>query len=254
MAKEISKIEEITKKLEDVNNLIKPYQLAYVSPVNDCVSLKKNAHYMEKDMLDKLTSNISEDGFLSQLPFGVKQEDGKFLIISGNHRLKASIKAKLEYILILYVENISKDKQIAYQLSHNALVGKDDINILREIYQEIESLEGKQFAGLNGLELIDIDKIKTTQINDVNIDLTEIKFLFIESRVHEINKVIEVLEKCKLDENSKIVYGDFNEFIKVLTGVKAQFGIKSNTVAFGKMIDICEEYILDHKEEMQFTE
>lgn len=254
MAKEISKIEEITKKLEDVNNLIKPYQLAYVSPVNDCVSLKKNAHYMEKDMLDKLTSNISEDGFLSQLPFGVKQEDGKFLIISGNHRLKASIKAKLEYILILYVENISKDKQIAYQLSHNALVGKDDINILREIYQEIESLEGKEFAGLNGLEMIDIDKIKTTQINDVNIDLTEIKFIFIESRVHEINGVLEVLEKCKLDENSKIIYGDFQEFIKVLTKIKAQFGVKSNTVAFGKMIEICEKYANDHKEEMLFKE
>ena len=130
-------VESIRGKLADLNGLIKPYQLAYVNPVRDCVFLDRNAHFMEKAMLDKLVANVAEDGFLSQLPFGMKQEDGRFLILSGNHRLKASIKAKLEYILILYVDQLPKDKQIAYQLSHNALVGKDDVKMLKDIYRKL---------------------------------------------------------------------------------------------------------------------
>ena len=110
---EVKDVHLIQEKLGDVNKLIAPYKLAYVSPIDDCVPLEKNAHYMEKSTLDRLTANVAEDGFLSQLPFAMKRDDGKYLILSGNHRLKAAIKAKLEYILILYIEEVDKDKQIA---------------------------------------------------------------------------------------------------------------------------------------------
>lgn len=243
-------VESIRGKLTDLNRLIKPYQLAYVNPVRDCVFLDRNAHFMEKAMLDKLVANVAEDGFLSQLPFGMKQDDGRFLILSGNHRLKASIKAKLEYILILYVDQLPKDKQIAYQLSHNALVGKDDVKMLKDIYSEIESLEGKQFSGLNGIEFIDVDGIKVNQINDADIELTEIKFLFVESRKNEVKSVLEALEKQKMDDSTSIVIGSFEEFIRVMTEVKARYQIKSNTVAFSRMVDICQK----HLEEVESSE
>jgi hypothetical protein len=239
----------IQAKLDDLNKLIKPYQLAYVNPVKDCVPLEKNARYFEKDMLDKLTANVAEDGFLSQLPFGMKRnEDGKYLILSGNHRLKASIKAKLEYILILYIDEVSKDKQIAYQLSHNALVGKDDMQMLKEIYAEMASIEAREFSGLNGVEFIDVEKISTSAIGDGDIELTEMKFLFVESRKNEVNTVLSELEKQDTKDYTGIVYGSFEEFIKTLTEVKKVYGIKSNTVAFGRMIDICHEKLAEEKE------
>ena len=179
-------IELIREKLGDVNELIKPYQLAYVNPIDDCVPLERNAHYMEKQILDRLTANIAEDGFLSQLPFGMKRGDGKFLILSGNHRLKAAIKAKLDYILILYIDEVDKDRQIAYTLSHNALVGKDDIQMLKDIYNEISSIEAREFSGLNGIKFIDVEKLQTASINDGDIELTEMKFLFVESKSNYI--------------------------------------------------------------------
>lgn len=231
----------VREKLEDINKLISPYQLAYVSPTNECVPLEKNAHYMDKQTLDKLTSNIAADGFLSQLPFGMKRDDGKFLILSGNHRLKASIIAGLKYILILYIDKVSKDKQVAYQLSHNALVGKDDLQMLKDIYATMESLEAKEFSGLNGIEFIDVNKLHVPAIGDANIELTEMKFLFVESRANEVRNVICELEKQKLDDNTSIVVGSFDEFIKTLTEVKKKYGIKSNSVAFGRMVDICRQ-------------
>lgn len=251
MAKKIQEIKDvhiIQEKLYEVNNLIAPYKLAYVSPVNDCVPLEKNCHYMEKGTLDKLTANVAEDGFLSQLPFAMKRSDGKYLILSGNHRLKASIKASLEYILILYIDEVDKDKQIAYQLSHNSLIGKDDAQMLKEIYEEMRSIEAREFSGLNGVQFIDASKIPTTSINDGDIELTEMKFLFTESRSNDVKGVLAELEKQKLSEDCSIVVGSYEEFIKVVKEVKKAHNIKSNTVAFARMIDICKVHLQEIKE------
>lgn len=248
MAEKIQEVKDlnlIQKKLDDVNALIKPYQLAYVRTIEDCVPLEKNAHYMEKQTLDRLTANVAEDGFLSQLPFAMKRDDGKYLILSGNHRLKAAIKAGLEHILILYIDEVDKDRQIAYTLSHNALVGKDDLQMLKEIYQEMHSIEAKEFSGLNGIKFIDVDKINTVSINDGDIELTELKFLFTESRSNNVKSVLAELEKQDIDENCSIVTGSYEAFIKVATEVKKKYNIKSNTVAFARMIDICSEHLKD---------
>jgi hypothetical protein len=245
--KELTKIDQIQQKLEEVNKLIAPYKLAYVSPTEDCIPLEKNAHYMDKATLDKLVYNVSEDGFLSQLPFGMKREDGKYLILSGNHRLKASIKAGLEFILILYIDEVDKEKQIAYQLSHNALVGKDDMQMLKEIYSEMRSIEAKEFSGLNGMKFLDVNKIDTLSINDGDIELTEMKFLFVESRANDVKRILAELEKQKIDEKTSIVLGSFEAFIKALTAVKLKYDIKSNTVAFGRMIEICNEHLQENE-------
>jgi hypothetical protein len=244
MAGKNDKLTVIREKLDDINQLVSPYKLAYVSPTEDCVPLEKNAHYMEKEKLDRLVDNVAKDGFLSQLPFGMKRNsDGKYLILSGNHRLKASIKAKLEFILILYIDEVDKDTQIAYQLSHNALVGKDDIQMLKDIYKEINSIEAKEFTGLNGMNFLDIEKLNVSSINDGDIELTEIKFLFVESRKNDVRQVLDELEKQKLDKECSIVVGSFEAFIKTMTEVKKVYGIKSNTIAFGKMIEICKEAV-----------
>ena len=242
--KDVKDVGLIREKLDDVNKLIAPYKLAYVSPTDDCIPLERNAHYMDKDIFDRLVENVAEDGFLSQLPFGMKrEEDGKYLMLSGNHRLKAAIKAKLDYILILYIDETDKDTQLGYQLSHNALVGKDDRQMLKEIYSEIQSLEKKEFSGLNGLEFVDVQKISTPAINDGDIEITEMKFMFVESRANNIKNVLDSLEKLQIDENSSIIVGSFEAYIKLTQEVKKRYQIKSRSVAFSKMIDICEAYL-----------
>lgn len=259
MAKEQQKVKGgvrdinlIRQKLDDVNTLIAPYKLAYVSPTEECVPLEFNAHYMDKDVLDKLTSNVAHDGFLSQLPFGMKRnDDGKYLILSGNHRLKAAIKAKLEYILILYIDECDKDTQIGYQLSHNSLVGKDDMQMLKELYNKINSMEAREFSGLNGLNFVDVNKISMPAIGEGDIELTEMKFQFVESKSNSIKNTLDALEKMGIDENSTIVVGSFESYIKVLQEVKKTYDIKSKSVAFSRMIDICQAYLDALKEQQE---
>jgi len=246
-------VESLRAKLSDINNLIKPYQLAYVSPTDDCELLQRNAHYMEKEMLDKLTSNVREDGFLSQLPFAMKKPDGKYLILSGNHRVRAAVKADLPYILILYVDQLPRDKQIAYQLSHNSLVGKDDLQMLKEIFAEIENINMKEFSGLNDLNFLELEKISLPSINEDDIELHELKLIFIKSKKDKIDKLFDALEKLPYDENSRLCLVDFKEFIRIMTEVKKRTKIKSLTVGVVKMLEICEKWLETVDQEKAIT-
>lgn len=97
--------------------------LQVVDP-KELVFLKENARYFKRETFRQLRENIQNDQKLSSVPLCYKLEDGKYEIISGNHRVRASIDAGLEKILVLVItEELSKSKRIAMQLSHNALVG-----------------------------------------------------------------------------------------------------------------------------------
>jgi len=242
MAKKDKKA-EIVKQLAELNPLIKPYQLAYVNPETECELLGKNARFMDKETQELLTNNIKNDGFLSQLPFALKQGD-KYLILSGNHRVKSSRNAKLENIMILFVENISNDKKLEYQLSHNAISGKDDMSILKELYEEIEGIEAKEGTGLNDMDFTEFDKMNLPSINESDIDLVTMAFTFTNSTAEQIDEVLEALEKQNVaKEDLNIVNIEFDDFIRVMTDVKTRLNIKSNSVAFLKMMNICKEHL-----------
>lgn len=240
------KLREITEALSQVNRLIKPYQLAYVSPSNDCQLLQRNARYMTKAQLARLTENIKKDNFLSQIPLAIREESGKYIIISGNHRVKAAIKAELEFILIQYLNRseIDHQKELALQLSHNAIAGQDDLTILLEIYNEITSLDLKEFSGIDEQKLLEYEALNLPSINEKDIAFNEIRLYFSGTALAQVDKTIERLKQIILDEKrDRIIFSDFYDFIDLMTEVKRRVNIKNDTVAFMKMIEICEDWI-----------
>ncbi|HQK52857.1 MAG TPA: hypothetical protein PLA73_01325 [Sedimentibacter sp.] len=96
-------------------------------------------------------------------------------------------------------------------------------------------------------EFNELDLIITPLISDADIIFTEMRLLFVESKKNDIIKILNELEKQNIDENSSIIIGSFESFIKVLTEVKKIYGIKSVSVAFSKMIDICKREIENNK-------
>jgi len=242
MAKKINRI-KVNEQLALVNKLIKPYQLAWVNPETECELLSKNARYMDKETQNRLTQNIAKDGFLSQLPFALKEGDN-YIILSGNHRVKSARAANLEGILLLFVTDISNDKKIEYQLSHNAITGKDDLSILKELYDEIDGISEKEATGLNDLDFTEFEKINLPSINESEIDLVTMAFTFTNATAAQVEGVITALESQKINtEDLNLINIDFDDFIKVMTHVKTALNIKSNSVAFLKMINICKEHI-----------
>lgn len=236
--------QEINKKLEEIN-AASDYKFIYISP-NDLVFLDKNARYMSKDQLDRLTHNIKQDQFLTQLPLCMKRSDGSLLILSGNHRVKAAIKAELDFIMVQYIEEVDKDKWLALQLSHNSIVGQDDMVLLAELYGMIQELDGKEYSGINEQEIRKYEELPIASINEDGIRLHEVGFVFNDLNLQNLDNTILSLRtyaERQGDKDKRFAGVDFYEFIDVMSDIKDRSGIKNHTVAFMKMLEISKVWI-----------
>lgn len=243
--------ELINSKLDEINKLISPYLLAWVNPARDCLLLEKNARYMTKEQLSRLAGNIQSDGFLSQLPFGILEnmegdDEKKYRIISGNHRIKAAIKAKQERVLILYgtPDVFNEQKQLAMQLAHNAISGQDDFSVLKDLYSELNDLALKAYTGIDEKELFAYKSLDFSGISEQDIALNEVNFMFCDVNKENVDKVLDFLEKKGLDPDvDALVVGDIDRFVEIMTKVKARLNIKNRSVALLAMCRICEAYL-----------
>jgi len=235
----------VNAKLEEINALIAPYKLAYVHPVHDCLLLDRNARYMTKEQQARLDENIKRDGFLSQLPFGIRQQNGKFKIISGNHRIKSAIKAQLEAVLILYgdLADFDDQRQLAIQLSHNSISGQDDPVLLKALYLELDDLFLKAYSGINERELLDYKPLDLSAIVEKDIELAEIRFMFCEANKEKVLRILDALQyKTGLDGNTdSLAFMEMDWFIEVMSKVQKRYQIKNRSTALLKMCSIVEE-------------
>ena len=90
-----------------------------------------NANEMSGEDFAQLTDNIAKSG-LSSVPTCIKKDNGRYIMISGNHRLRACKKLHYKMLGILYVEEseITNDEAIAIELSHNSIHGEANVSIL----------------------------------------------------------------------------------------------------------------------------
>lgn len=145
-------------------------ELRLVDP-RSLVLLKENARYFKKEMFKQLVQNVKADKKLSSVPLCHVVEGGKLEVLSGNHRVQASVEARLEVIMVMVIlEDLSKSRQIAIQLSHNALVGVDDPQILANLWAKIDDIKAKCYAGLNSATIA-IDKCLFYKMHIALIDL-----------------------------------------------------------------------------------
>ena len=132
--------------------------LAVMDP-KDISLLKKNARILKKDVFQQLTANIGRDKRLSSVPLCHRLSDGRVEVLSGNHRVQASVEAGIERILVMIIEeDLTRSQAVAIQLSHNALVGEDDPALLAELWAEIEDIAAKTYAGLSSDVVEKLDK------------------------------------------------------------------------------------------------
>ena len=121
---------------------------------------------MDEEKFNQLKNNINKSG-LSSIICCYKEND-KYIIISGNHRYKACLELGYKSMSILYTEkeNIQKDELLALQISHNNIHGKENKTILKSIFDEIESIEYKEFSGIDHNEIQENKSdSKTSRIN-----------------------------------------------------------------------------------------
>ena len=211
---------------------------------------EQNANEMSGEDFATLCDNIGKSG-LSSVPCCYKKENGRFVMISGHHRLRACKKLKYKTIGILWADekDLSRDEIIAIQLSHNSLHGQDNQNILKKLFEQIQSVEFKRFAHIN------IDEVSPIDTNGISISVMKETFVFSiilypDSFANLDELFGDIREQARKSDIVLLADQEPNEefFLKLQKEIGDQYEIKSPTITFAKLLELANERLNEIKE------
>jgi hypothetical protein len=228
-----------------LNDMGQPYKLALVDPAS-LKELDKNAHYMTHETFQNLVANIQRDGALASVPF-CWHDGTTFHVLSGNHRVKAAVAAGVGRILILYDDRpLSRQERVAIQLSHNAINGKDDPALLKELWAEIDDLGLKYYAGLDDKQLEQLADAQLKSMREAVLDYKAVMFLFLPEEVEALeNAFARAVESTVCEEAVTVRLTEFSRLVDALDKAKASYATKNHAVALSIVLDVFERHLTD---------
>lgn len=215
-------------------------------PIGEIVGTEVNANKMTKKDFQQLVDNIRASGLSSTIACYRREEDGKYVIVSGNHRYKACVQLGYNTLSILYADEteLTRDEIIAVQLSHNSLHGDDDKGILKRLFDEIQDVDYKRFAhiSVDDLDMTDMFSGSVVPISEhYNVGLVLYR--------RDMDLLDDLLDIVHEEEakNDMVILADGEgvetEFLDTLTAAKKRFQIKSTSVAFSKILELAKQQL-----------
>lgn len=200
--------------------------------------LEVNARYMEPREFDRLVKNIQRDQALTSTPLIYKNE-----VLSGNHRVQAAIQAGLQEADVIEItSDLTDDQKKAIQLSHNSISGKDDQNLLQQIYDSIIDFDCKQYSAITD----DDFKIQELDIKALGFEqpqMEEVTLSFIASDkqafLDNLSKIEKRSKSGKLTLAAHI--SDFDTFYQAVIQVKHKLNIINTAQAVMTMSKLALE-------------
>lgn len=223
-------------------------QLMAVAPTS-LTLLKENARFFKRETFRQLRDNIAADKRLSSVPLCYRHPDGKLEVLSGNHRVKASMEAGIPAIMVLVItEELEKSKRIAIQLSHNALVGEDDQSILANLWAQIESVAEKLYSGLDSEAVQELKDVKLVNFSTPQIPAHTVTFLFTDAEKDKLSEILELLEQAA--KKSSVVHVSTSEqyqaFTNLLKDIKNAEKIRDSSLAMTMLLEVGAAYLAEH--------
>lgn len=206
--------------------------------------LELNARYMDNEEYSKLVTNIKRDGKLTSIPFCCYESNGQIKVLSGNHRIMAAIDAGLQEVEIMICKTqLSEDQKIAIQLSHNSIVGKDDNDILKQLFSEIESFDFKEYSGLTD-EFIEFCKTNEESLNTPSLQYQIINLMFLPSEIKELKEFFRKSEEL-VSKNEFLVASmkDYDAYSNLVTDISKALCIKNPATVFLSIIELAQRHI-----------
>ena len=210
-----------------------------------------NANEMNGEDYAQLCDNIGKAG-LSSVPCCYKKSNGRFVMISGHHRLRACKKVGFKRIGILYVteEELMQDEAIATQLSHNSLHGEDNQSILKILFSKIKNVDFKKFAHIN------IDEVAPVSTDGISVFALNENFVFTiilyPNSFENLDELYgDIREQAKKSDTLILAHQEDNEMalLKLQQDIGNQFNIKSPSITFAKLLELAKERLDEIKEE-----
>lgn len=201
--------------------------------------LEINARYMKHEEYNRLVDNIKKDGQLTSTPFLCLDDDKRWLCLSGNHRVRASIDAGLAVINCLATKDpLTKDQRIGIQLSHNAISGQDDMATLKLLYETIESTEYKRYSGLDDKTLELLDRFASTSISEANLRFQTLSMVFLPDELDAAQAIIDDVKNA-IKNSDKVWLARreaYDAWLDTQEVISSTYGIKNVATAVELML------------------
>ena len=217
----------------------------------DIKLLEVNARFMRHEEYRQLVDNIRRDGQLTSTPFLCRDEDGKWLCLSGNHRTMAAIDAGLDEIVCLATEDeLTQDQKIAIQISQNAIAGQDDPATLKILYESILDTEMKKYSGLDDKTLELLDKFSSISIAESNLEFRTLQMVFLPDELEAAKKVIDEVKKAAHSANELWLAkrSEYDDWLDAQDNVMSSYGIKNVATAVDLILKIFNRNITQLQE------
>ena len=206
-----------------------------------------NANEMTGEDFATLVDNIGKSG-LSSVPCCYKKSNGRYVMISGHHRLRACKKLHYKTLGILWCEEeeLSQDEIIAIQLSHNSL----HQSILKKLFEQIKSVDFKKFAHIN------IDEVAPISTDGISIYALKENFVFTiilyPNSFEALDELYgDIREQVKKSDALILATQEDNELalLKLQQEIGNQYNIKSPSITFAKLLELAKERLDEIKED-----
>lgn len=205
-----------------------------------------NANEMTGEDFATLCDNIGKSG-LSSVPCCYKKDNGRYVMISGHHRLRACKKLHYKKLGILYCEEseLSQDEIIAIQLSHNSLHGQDNTSILKKLFEQIKSVDFKKFAHVN------IDEIAPVSTEGLSIYAMKENFVFsiilYPDSFPNLEELYGDIREQAKKSDALILADQTNEELLMMlqSEIGKEYDIKSPAITFAKLLELAKERLTE---------
>lgn len=210
--------------------------------------LEVNARYMRKEQYDRLVANIRRDGCLTSVPLvWHDQANGRMVVLSGNHRVQAAIDADLAEIPIMVVDQpLSRERQVALQLSHNAIAGEDDPATLKQLYDELDDVDWRTYSGLDDKQLDLLAEVNLEGLSEANLDFATVQLVFLPAELEAAKAALDEASKLvRADERWIAAYRDYEPMLDALSTAHGAHNVGNVATALGLILAVFEHHLDD---------
>lgn len=210
--------------------------------------LGMNARYMRKEEWDRLVANIAADGCLTSVPliYGAGEyEEGRELILSGNHRTAAAVEVGLDEIDCMLIDDPQqKDELLARQLSHNSITGQDDPATLKALYDQIEDVDWRAYSGLDDESLNLLAEVAPEGLAEANLDFATVSLIFLPN---ELEAARQAFNDARMGQNESwlAARADYDQTLDTLASTHAAHKVGNVATALHAILGIVEAHLTD---------
>jgi hypothetical protein len=204
--------------------------------------LELNARFMRHEVFQQLVQNIKRDGALTQIPFACREDDGKYLVLSGNHRVKAAIQAGLKEIPVqLTDDEVTQQKRLAIQLSHNALTGEDDPATLKLLYEQMDDLDLRTYSGLDDKLLEMLKSIDPPPLKEEMLEFSTINLVFLPDDLEKAKQAFDVVKATLSGDEAWVAkWREYDRTLDAIDVSQRTKGISNQATALSMVLSIFE--------------